>query len=433
MRIKRNLVLFVAAAMTASAWAMAPPAAAITESPFEVQNGSILPASGTPMPASGTEAVLWSAASVATTTVEGSGRVLVGALGEWCGGWPSIQVRVDGVDVGTARLRGSSTYDVTAFGEPVQAGSHEVEIVMVNDRYVPSRCDRNAHLAYASIEQPTSGPPAGQPLPPPPAPIPPVPVPGQPGMDNTGVPSGVVLQQHNGDITITQDGTVIDGLDVHGFIDVQANNVVIQNSIIRGGDPGGSNRSLISAYGDHVNLVIQDTTLAGAVRSNNLDGLKGKNFTALRLDISGVVDTIQILGDNTIVQDSWLHGNLHLPDSRQSGGYTHDDSIQVEGGRNILIQHNSMSEASNAAVMMTQNVADTSAVHIISNWLNDGACSVNIAEKSRGPLEDILLSNNTFDSPYYDGCGVLVPATTRVIMVENVWADTGLAVEVRHP
>ena len=280
--------------------------------------------------------------------------------------------------------------------------------------------------------------PAPAPVPPPPPPAQPPAAPqlqpsGEPGPATTGVPDGTVLRQYNGDMTITQDGTVIDGMDIHGFVDVRASNVTIRNSIIRGSDPGQENRSLISAYGDHVNLVVQDATLAGAVRSNNLDGLKGKNFTAVRLDISGVVDTVQILGDNSTVRDSWLHDNLHLPDTRRSGGYTHDDSIQIEGGRNILVQHNSLNDAENAAVMITQNVAGTSDVDINANWISGGGCSINVDEKGRGPIQGLVISNNVFGTSQVQGCAVLVPTSTPVTLVGNVWAESGRLVAVTRP
>src|SRR5690606_36358755 len=40
---------------------------------------------------------------------------------------------------------------------------------------------------------------------------------GKPGAHNTGVPAGTDLTVHEGDLTITEDGTVVEGLDVRGF------------------------------------------------------------------------------------------------------------------------------------------------------------------------------------------------------------------------
>src|SRR6185312_7570768 len=52
---------------------------------------------------------------------------------------------------------------------------------------------------------------------------------GYPTPSTTGVPSGTTLTA-SGPITVTTPGTVIDGKDVTGGIDVQADDVTIRNS-----------------------------------------------------------------------------------------------------------------------------------------------------------------------------------------------------------
>ena len=59
--------------------------------------------------------------------------------------------------------------------------------------------------------------------------------PARPSAANTGVPPGTTLTRHDGNITITQTGTVLKDLDVHGFVIVEASNVTIEQSILRGG------------------------------------------------------------------------------------------------------------------------------------------------------------------------------------------------------
>src|SRR5688572_24684377 len=80
-------------------------AGAAENSQFTVVNGAIRPATGTPVPASGTHASLWSNSSYATTTIDGSGRVLVGAIGDNCQGWPTIRVSVDEIRRASCRER----------------------------------------------------------------------------------------------------------------------------------------------------------------------------------------------------------------------------------------------------------------------------------------------------------------------------------------
>ena len=254
---------------------------------------------------------------------------------------------------------------------------------------------------------------------------------GKPGAGNTGVPAGTVLTRHDGDLTITKDGTVIDALDVYGLINVRASNVTIRRTRVHGRDPGTTSSSLIAAYGDHRNLLIEDSTLHGDVRSLYLDGLKGRNFTARRLDISGVVDTIQTFGDNVTVVDSWLHDNNHFTeDPTHADNQSHDDNIQVQGGTSILIQHNTMDGAHNAAIMVTQDYSLTSNLRVIGNWIGGGACSMNVAESNKGAISSILVQDNVFGASHISRCAVIAPVTSTPTMRDNVYAD-GTTVTVR--
>src|SRR4051812_5142243 len=56
-------------------------------SQFTVFDGFLIPATGTPAPASGKHAALYRNTSYATTTISGSGRVVLGAIGSNCDGW----------------------------------------------------------------------------------------------------------------------------------------------------------------------------------------------------------------------------------------------------------------------------------------------------------------------------------------------------------
>jgi hypothetical protein len=130
---------------------VATPAAADTVSPFAVVNGAIRTATGTPAPPSGTQASLWANSSYATTTVYGSGRVQVGAIGDNCEGWPTIQVTVDGSVVGTTTIVSATQYGNYAVGTARPAGQHFVKVQLVND-FRSATCDRNVHIGYARME-----------------------------------------------------------------------------------------------------------------------------------------------------------------------------------------------------------------------------------------------------------------------------------------
>jgi hypothetical protein len=92
-----------------------------------------------------------------------------------------------------------------------------------------------------------------------------------------------------------------------------------------------------------------------------------------------------------------------------------------------------MEDAGTAAVMLTQNVSTSADIRIIANWISGGGCSINVDEKGRGPIQGLLVSNNVFGASAVTGCAVLVPTSSPVVMVDNVWADSGRTVEVTRP
>ncbi|MGC4879296.1 carbohydrate-binding domain-containing protein [Micromonospora sp. DT43] len=154
-RSRSAFVAAVAATVVAvAAGALAGGTASAAEpSPFTVVDGAIRTATGTPTPTSGTHASLWGNSSYAQTSVTGSGRVLIGAIGDNCQGWPTVRVTVDGVSVGQTTIVSATAYGTYPVGAAVGAGQHTVRIQFVNDFRAES-CDRNVHVAYARMETP---------------------------------------------------------------------------------------------------------------------------------------------------------------------------------------------------------------------------------------------------------------------------------------
>ncbi|MGK9145997.1 hypothetical protein KXS11_00005, partial [Plantibacter flavus] len=136
------------------------------------------------------------------------------------------------------------------------------------------------------------------------------PAPAKPSATTTGVPAGTSLTRFDGDITVTEAGTVIDGLDIHGFVNVKAPNVTIKNSIVRGGKAKGFATGLITNYGFD-NLVIDHVDVVAEFPSVYFDGIKGWDFTARNVHVVGNVDSIKIHGDNVLVEKSLLENTVY--------------------------------------------------------------------------------------------------------------------------
>lgn len=252
-----------------------------------------------------------------------------------------------------------------------------------------------------------------------------------PGPSNTGVPSGTSLTVHEGDLSITKDGTVIDKLDVRGFVRVSAQDVVIKRSIVSGRSISSSLGLVMVMPGGSV--TIEDSELYAKERSPHVRSVIGSNFTLTRVDMHSVVDQLMITGDNVLVQDSWLHDNVYYEsDPTAGGGPTHDDNVQISQGTNIRLLRNKLEDTHNAAIMVTQDAGAVSGLQVIGNTIGDGACSVNLAEKSVGPIKNVTMRDNEFvPTQKFAKCAIVAdPSTIPLLSLKNNTWTSGSGVSV---
>jgi len=249
----------------------------------------------------------------------------------------------------------------------------------------------------------------------------------KPGSTNTGVPAGTTLKVHNGNLTITKDGTIVEGLDIKGSVYVKANNVTIRKSMIRGGPASKTQQGIVVSWWGNTNIKVEDSTIRADYPSYWQDGISGGNITATRLNISRVVDSIKVIGGNVTLTNSWLHENAHFsPDPNQSDNQTHDDGIQVTGGKNITISGNTIEGAHNSALMVGQGKTVAN-VTISNNWLSGGGCTVNVTQSGVGtPIQGMVIKNNQFGPGNHGtACPMRLPKASPISLSGNVWAATG--------
>lgn len=258
-----------------------------------------------------------------------------------------------------------------------------------------------------------------------------VPDPRRPDATNTGVPAGRALTVHRGDLTIKTPGTVIDSLDVYGVVVVRADNVVIKNTRIRGRS-ATFYTALVNNNQGARNLVIQDSELAADVESPYLYGILGAQFTAERVQIHRVIDAVHVTGPNVTVRASYLHDLSHFDADPNFGGTpSHDDNVQIQAGSNIRIVGNTVEGSWNAGVQITQDAGVVRDVQITDNWLDGGMCTINVAEKGRGPISGLVVTSNTFGrATRVNDCAVVAPTTTVLTQADNYFVD-GAAIRVR--
>lgn len=187
-----------------------------------------------------------------------------------------------------------------------------------------------------------------------------------PDASNTGVPAGTVLTP-SGSITVTTDGAIVEKLDVTGSITVHANNVTIRKVRITSDD-----YYPIRYFdnGGYTGLLVEDSEIVG-LSGLVTNAIGFQNYTARRLNIHGMADGLKA-DANVLIEDSWIH-------DLSNGNGEHNDGVQSSGGANVTIRHNSISGASNAAVMAGPDFGDAVVnLRIENNLLAGGGYTLNL-------------------------------------------------------
>ena len=284
---------------------------------------------------------------------------------------------------------------------------------------------------------PTQQPSATPPVRPKPSPaasttaVPPPPAKGPwPGPGNTGVPAVLVLRP-SGTITVTQPGTVIDGLDVSGCIIVRASNVTIKNTRVRGSSCDNGH-NIDTGYGQYSGIVIQDVEIDGRNANAFGAGIGNSGFTCLRCNIHNVGQGANI-SDNVVIQDSWIHDVYYANGS-------HNEPVVSNGGSNLVIRHNTLSgnptNGTSSALSLYGDFDQIRNVLVENNLFNGGSYCVyagSVPGKPYPVAANTRFLNNTFGRMYYPSCGEYGPATAYAsgngnAWSGNVWADTGTPV-----
>ncbi|WP_182113261.1 MULTISPECIES: hypothetical protein [unclassified Actinotalea] len=284
----------------------------------------------------------------------------------------------------------------------------------------------------------------------------------KPDASSTGVRAGSRLQTHRGDIVVTQPGTVLENLDVYGFVTVKAADVTIRNTRVRGSGPGSFDTGLINANDARVkNLVVEDVTLVPDFPSYWINGMLGHDYTARRVNTWNVVDGFGIYNihgtaANVRVESSYVHDLAYFsPDPNHSDNQTHNDAIQIQGGSNIQILGNTLSvwrsttagtqnyayPQGGFGVILTPNVNAVTNSRIDGNWVDGAHIPIKLVTSQKtGPMNFGEVTNNTFarDMRNTPMAGknnwftVLTTPDLTVITSGNVYADDGTAIEVRR-
>ena len=148
-----------------------------------------------------------------------------------------------------------------------------------------------------------------------------------PGKHNTGVPAGTTLRAYRGPCTITTTRTItaVDATKKCDAILIRAPKVVITKSRLPRVDATADGSASVRLVSDRV------------VGGHWSDGaIWGYNIRARKVNVTGGQHTFHC-ADNCTVLDSWLHNQWN-----PKGGSYHNNGFISNGGRGMLLRHNTL-------------------------------------------------------------------------------------------
>ena len=215
---------------------------------------------------------------------------------------------------------------------------------------------------------------------------------------NTGWQHTGVTLRDSGPITVTQNGAVIDSLNVTGCIVVQADNVTIKRSKIN----ATCNRGIeVQDWQGYTGLLIEDVEISG--NSSTDDCIAFSGYTARRVNLHNCFDGAKI-GDSTVIENSYIH------DLVNANG-CHCDGVQSTGGYDTILRGNNIDvPGAGAAIMLGDEFDQLGNITIDGNRINGGNYGLyggwNSATGS-GPAS-MRVTNNGFGSNFTYGTHVYV-------------------------
>jgi hypothetical protein len=238
---------------------------------------------------------------------------------------------------------------------------------------------------------------------------------GFPNSGNTGLTNPSALKVHNGPLTVTQDGAVIQNLEIRGKVTINARNVVMRNVWVY----------TSNAWSIYVqpgkSLLIEDSEI-GHPSHPGFRGIGGNNVTARRLDIHHVEDGIK--ADNNS-----LYERVYCHDLASPASSPHADCFQDDGGHSNYTVRNSTLDArfangtnGNAAIIVKSDLGSISNATFEGNYINGGIYVIFVRNGGYGMPAGVKIANNRFGPDRKYG---LLSSDGAVSWYNNVWDGNG--------
>ncbi|MFZ4584614.1 MAG: hypothetical protein ACOYNI_05230 [Acidimicrobiia bacterium] len=191
---------------------------------------------------------------------------------------------------------------------------------------------------------------------------------------------------------ISQPGAVVENIDVWGAINIRASNVTVRN--FRAAQVN------IESYAN--GTVLEDGEVHGYNDPNfGGDGVSYGRYTARRLNVHNTYDGFKANGD-VIIEQTWVHDlNARFGPGVGTGGYTHNDAVQVSAGSHIWLHDNRFERVgNNAAVFIDADQAPINDVTVERNFLEGGGITLYSIQSRSAPWfgvpTNVTIRDNVF-------------------------------------
>ncbi|GAB3883606.1 hypothetical protein GCM10027612_16000 [Microbispora bryophytorum subsp. camponoti] len=232
------------------------------------------------------------------------------------------------------------------------------------------------------------------------------------------MPKGLKLRPSES-ITVTRDGTVIDGLEVNGAITVEADDVTIRNTRVRG-TPGWW--GILQRQG-HSGLTVEDVEIFGNGRERTQFGVlnQGVMITVRRANIHTISNGIST--EQGLIEDNYVHDPKLYKDD-------HVDMIMSSGppakGTELIIRHNVAVNTldQTSAIALFQDFGVVRDVTVEGNLLAGGGWALYAGAGAKGTSSNIKVIGNVFSRKVWPKGGFAGPvAYWDAHGRGNVWRD----------
>ena len=197
-----------------------------------------------------------------------------------------------------------------------------------------------------------------------------------PGPETTG-PTDEAALAPSESVETTEDGQVIEDLEVTGTIVVRHDDVTIRNVRVLGTERYGV-QVPAELHEEVSGLVLEDVEIRGVSGDRSAGLVHYGSWTARRVDVSGYQDGVKMVSDQ-VLEDSWIHDLFAPPGAHNDGVQSVGGSSSVIRGNNIINEHGQTS-----AVLLLTNNEPMDGWTVAGNRFEGGGYSFYLQDKGNG-------------------------------------------------